>query len=173
MRKKQLLSFEAKFILGVILIIALIILPIEFYQYFNLVKKIVIDYYKKYIDIYPLWTQFAVLFSPILIYIIIVQIRKNRCDYKKDFIYGVKWKWEWYGKEVIDLQCFCPNCNEELYYNIHNSSDENLTIGKFDFICDKCDKVVASIPNSNSSTRSSNNIKTEIERVIKKRLTKR
>jgi len=172
MRKRKLLSFEAKIILGLIFIITLIFLPFNLSEDLILVEEKIEAFYDKYINIYPLWLQLLALFSPLIIYIIIYQIRKNRSSYKEDIIYNMKWKWEWSKDEIVNLQCFCPNCDSELYYDSTKSNYDNLESNKLDFICENCNKVIGSIPNRSDTLRTSNNIKKEIKRVIKKRISK-
>jgi len=171
MKNKKFLSYEAKIILGVIILITIILLPFSISDYFFSVENSLKNFYTKYLEKYPLWIDILVLVSPVLIYTLIVEIRKNRSDYKEDIIYNVKWKWEWSRDKIVNLQCFCPICDEELYYdNLYN--ENNLKLQKLDFICDKCNKVVTSIPYSNNVSRSSLNIKKEIERVIRKKIMK-
>ncbi|QDF27518.1 hypothetical protein [Halarcobacter anaerophilus] len=173
MRKRKLLSYEAKIILGLIFIIALIFLPFNISEDLIYLETKIENFYNKYINIYPLWAQLSVLFTPFLIYFLIYQIRKNRCSYKEDIIYDMKWKWEWSKDEIVNLQCFCPYCDTELYYDTTKSNYDNLDISKLDFICENCNKVIASIPNRDDALRTSNNIKKEIKRVIRKRINKR
>ena len=169
MKNSKFLSFETKIILVIIIIALFIFFPFNIIDYFVSIEKSLISIYNKYLLKYPLWIEILVLISPVLIYILIIQIRKNRSDYKEDIIYNVKWKWEWSGDEIINLQCFCPKCGDELYYD-SLCNDSNLKLHKLDFICDRCNKVVTSIPYSNNISRSSLNVKREIERVIRKRM---
>ncbi|WP_320035569.1 hypothetical protein [Halarcobacter sp.] len=172
MKNKKFLSYEAKIILAIILVISFVLLPFSISDYLFSYEDNLKNLYYKYLDKYPLWIDMLVLISPVIIYILISQIRKNRSDYKEDIIYNVKWKWEWSRNDIVNLQCFCPTCGEELYYeSLYN--DNNLKLQKLDFICDKCNKVVTSIPYSNNVSRSSLNIKKEIERVIRKKMMKK
>ena len=173
MKKKSLLSYEDKIILSIIFIALLIFLPINIMDNLTLIKEKIVEFYDKNINIYPLWAQLAVVITPFLIYFIVVQIRKNRCSYKEDEIYNMVWKWEWSKDEIVNLQCFCPTCNEKLYYDTTKTNYNYLAVSKLDFICKNCNKIVGSIPNTNKITRPSANIKKEIKRVINKRLSKK
>lgn len=172
MRRKKILSYESRIIVSIILAFLSIFLLYQFFDNLSVFEDKLIDLYLEYISIYPIWAQVSIFITPILIYIIIVQIRKNRSKYTEDIIYDIDCKWEWKRDEIINLQCFCPVCSNELYYNMKNANGNNKIIDKIDFICDNCNKVISSIPNSNNYVRSSINIKKELERVIRKRLVK-
>lgn len=169
MRKKRLLSYEAKIIIGFIVLLLLIFLPIPLLDTIFIYKNKIIDFYNKYIQTFPLWIQIFVLCFPFIIFITIKLIRKNRCKYTEDTFYDVKWKWTWYKDKIVNLQCFCPSCNEELYYD-DTTSNFILTVSKVDFICEKCHKVVGSIPNENKNIHSAMIINREIQRIINKKI---
>lgn len=170
MRKKRLLSYEAKIILFITLIALLIYFSFDFFNNIIFYEEKVENFYDIYIGIYPIWAQISVIFIPFVIYTIIYLIRKNWSDYKSDTIYDINWTWTWSKDKIVNLQCTCPTCGENLYYDIVNSTKDHIKIGKMNFICGKCNKIVGSIPNTNVTTRASAIIKKEIERVIRKRM---
>lgn len=169
MKKKKLLSYEAKVIIGVLLFLAIIILRLPILDTFIQLKTDLINFYKGHFQHYPLWIDLLVLSSPLIIFILIKLIKKNRSKYTEDIIYNIKWKWRWAGKNVVNLQCFCPDCNEELLYD-DTTSNYILSVSKIDFICDKCHRIVGSIHNENRKHRSQMNVKKEIERIINKKV---
>ncbi len=171
MRKKSLLSYEAKIVLGFILFLLLIFLPIPLLDTIILYKDKTIEFYNKYIQIYPLWAQIFVLFVPLIIFVSVKIIKKNRSKYTEDIFYDVKWKWKWNNNKIINLQCLCPACNEELYYD-DTTLNFILTVSKIDFICEKCSKVVGSIANENKNIHSSIIINREIQRMINRKINK-
>jgi|GEM_PF-1617168 len=169
MRKKNLLSYEAKIVLAIIILLLLIFLPIPFLDTIIKIKDYFIINYEKYISPYPIWIQILGVITPIIIFIIIKVIQKNRCKYTQDVFYGIKWTWSWNKDKVVNLKCYCPTCNEELYYD-DTVAYENSTVRKFEFICDNCNKAVGTIANENKNLRSSKIINNEIQRIIKKRV---
>lgn len=172
MRKKRGLSYEAKVILVIIAILVLIFAPINILDNVLITENSIKNFYEKYINIYPIYLQIFVILLPFIIYFIVKQIRKNRCSYKEDIIYNLKWKWDWSKDNIINLQCYCPHCGSEVYYDDTISNYDKLAISKLEFICDNCNKVVASLPNTNSTKRSAANIQNEIQRVINIRVSK-
>lgn len=71
-------------------------------------------------------------------------------SYTSDFIYNVKWRWDWIGNSITNLWCFCPHCDATLVYD--DSSCQRLYTENIrtDFICENCNHtVVASVPGGN------------------------
>lgn len=169
MRKKSLLSYEAKVILIIVTLLLLIFLPIPIFDTLVKIKQYIVVTYEKFIAPFPIWVQLLVIIVPFIIAITIKIIQKNRCKYTQDIFYGIKWTWSWNKQSVVNLKCYCPTCNEELYYDDTVSYDK-LTVRKFEFVCEKCNKVIGSIPNENKNLHSSKIINNEIERIIKRRV---
>jgi len=90
------------------------------------------------------------LFGLIIIFISIKS--NNNPEYKsyvEDFIYGVKWRWEWSGNNIFNTWCYCPKCDATLVYD-DSSCSRYSSVSKTDFICENCNsQVVASISGGN------------------------
>ncbi len=56
-------------------------------------------------------------------------------DYKEDRFYGMLWRWSYWGREVIDLWCFCPVCDTVLVYG------EDRHVGTTTFSCETCNRL--------------------------------
>jgi len=169
MRKKSFLSYEAKIILLITGILLLIFLPLPFYDNFIKIKDDFLFYYDEYIAHYPIWLQVVPFILPIIIYLLVKIIKKNRSEYTEDTFYNIKWTWNWNKDNITNLHCYCPDCNEEIYYD-DTTSNFTLKVSKLDFICDKCEKVVGSIANENKKFNSSTIINKEIERQVFRKL---
>lgn len=69
-------------------------------------------------------------------------------QYVEDMLFGAKWRWTWFGNEISNIWCFCPQCDAELVYDdreVHafNSSEPSTTR----FICEHCNNLeVARVP---------------------------
>lgn len=167
MRKKNSLSFESKLIFLVIFFLILLFSPISILDNLEKIKIYIINIYNQYFGIYPIYIEILILIFPFIVFVIYKLIIKNRSNYTEDIIYNIKWTWSYRGKDIINLQCFCPTCNEELIYD-DTSSNYTLSVSKIDFICENCHRVVGSFHNDNRKNRSHFNVKKEIERVINK-----
>lgn len=87
-------------------------------------------------------------------------------SYTEDSIYSAKWRWNWVGKQISDVWCFCPRCDATLVYD--DSSCRYISeISKTDFICENCGHhVVASIPGGDKDYAISA-IRREIDRRVR------
>ena len=51
-------------------------------------------------------------------------------EYVEDMVDGVRWRWKWSGKTIVDLWGFCPVCDAQLVYS--------ETIMGTRLICERC-----------------------------------
>lgn len=167
MKKRNSLSFESKIIWGIILILIFVFSPISILDNIEKIKDYIFNIYTQYLEHYPVYIEILILLSPFIVFLLYKLIIKNRSNYTEDIIYDIKWTWKYKGKDITNLQCFCPTCNEELIYD-DTSSNYTLSVSKIDFICENCHRVVGSFHNDNRKNRSHLNVKKEIERVINK-----
>jgi hypothetical protein len=68
---------------------------------------------------------------------------KEYKHYTEDIIQNVKWRWSWKGKEISDISPFCQSCDNQLVLKYDHINY------KIDFICERCNKVVATITDAN------------------------
>ena len=169
MRKKSFLSYEAKLIIAILAVLLLIFLPIPLYDNIIEIKNDLFLFYEKNISHYPIWLQILPFILILSLVIAIKLIKKNRSKYVEDNFYNIKWTWNWYKDDIINLQCYCPICDEPLYYD-DTTSKFTIEVSKIDFICDKCQKVMGSIANENNKLNSSQLVKKEIQRQIYRKL---
>lgn len=66
------------------------------------------------------------------------------CRYTQDDYRGARWRWEWAGKEIRNLQGFCPKCDCELVYD-DSSCRRFHADPQTVFFCEACGDEVASI----------------------------
>ena len=171
MRKKSFLSYEAKVILGFFIFLAVVLSPFYMQEQLQNLKDLIQNLYTKYLAQYPVYIEVLIVLSPIILFVLYKLIAKNRSSYTQDTFYNIDWTWKWRGKEVTNLQCFCPTCKGELFYD-DTTSNYILNVSKIDFICDNCQKVVGSIHNENRKMRSQMNVKNELQRIINRTLDK-
>jgi len=62
--------------------------------------------------------------------------------YRKDFIKGVNWRWDWGSCGVEGLTPYCPNCDMCLTYIEPRIYDHDSGTS---FYCDQCERIVANI----------------------------
>lgn len=169
MRKKSFLSYEAKLLTILLTIIFIVISFFVFSDELLKIKQKIIQLYNQNISNYPIWLQALPFVLPILIIAAVKIISKNRSKYTQDSFYNINWSWQWNKNDIVNLQCYCPICEEALYYD-DTTSNFTLEVSKVDFICEKCEKVVGSIANENKKLKSSQIIIKEIKRQILKKL---
>ncbi len=59
--------------------------------------------------------------------------------YKKDMFHDMIWKWKYKGDNIIDLWCYCPNCDSMLMVDDENcKATVNLGEKVTFFICHEC-----------------------------------
>lgn len=63
--------------------------------------------------------------------------------YVEDFLFNVKWQWEWNGNNITSLGCLCPHCEGVLVVQEPGQLEES----NVRFICEHCNYAVkAMIP---------------------------
>lgn len=169
MGKKSFLSYEAKLLTILFTIIFIIFSFFVFSDELLTIKEKIVGFYNNNISNYPIWLQVLPFVIPILVVIVIKIVSKNRSKYTQDSFYNINWTWQWHKNNIVNLQCYCPICQEALYYD-DTTSNFTLEVSKVDFICDKCEKVVGSIANENKKLKSSEIIIKEIKRQILRKL---
>lgn len=85
--------------------------------------------------------------------------------YKNDQIFGSNWEWDWANNKVSNLWCLCPKCHSELIYDDSSCGLYSRDPSRTDFICEHCNRTVASIPGGNKSYALS-----AVEREIRRRI---
>lgn len=60
--------------------------------------------------------------------------------YKSDNLYNVLWKWEWQGRSVAGLWCYCPTCKQMLSFDDTLCQSTSKLNEKVTYlICNHCD----------------------------------
>jgi hypothetical protein len=98
----------------------------------------------------------------ILIDVFILTQKPQYYSYNEDIFYNIKWKWDWNKhKKILNLNAFCPACNQALYFHYDS------LLHKTEFICHSCNKQLANV---NSSHRNfvQQSVKSSITRKLKK-----
>lgn len=81
---------------------------------------------------------FFFLFT-ILIFLAIKILEPKYRLYKADKFYNIIWRWKWRKDEIIDLWCYCPECNAMLFVDDENcKTTTNLNEKITFFICREC-----------------------------------
>lgn len=63
-------------------------------------------------------------------------------EYREDFINGVKWRWGWHGRQIINLTAYCPNCDYQLTCIKPDRWSDDIGTS---FYCDRCSSVISKI----------------------------
>ena len=76
---------------------------------------------------------FALVGLAWLLVVLRIQNEPAHQKYTEDMIDGAKWRWSWNGNKIVNLWCFCPNCDAELI--------PNKFFDETHFICERCPPV--------------------------------
>lgn len=93
---------------------------------------------------YPEWAVVVSLvffaFFMVLIVVLIIKIIEPKYKmYKQDKFYNMFWKWKYKGDKIVDLWCYCPNCNSMLHVDDENCrTTSNLGEKITFFVCNEC-----------------------------------
>lgn len=69
----------------------------------------------------------------VALYFIFFNQKEDYTLYTEDRIYNVPWRWSWKKEEIINLKCFCPECDEVLVY------ENDYALHKTYLICPSCE----------------------------------
>ena len=59
--------------------------------------------------------------------------------YRTDMFYGMIWRWKYKKEKIIDLWCYCPNCNSMLIVDDESCSATSTLGDKLTFfVCHEC-----------------------------------
>lgn len=84
------------------------------------------------------------IFLTIIIYMIFFMHKPAHHNYCTDNLYGANWKWEWKKENILNLSCYCPECDEKLVY------ENDHILHKTYFLCSKCNSQKAVIGGGDS-----------------------
>ncbi len=98
----------------------------------------------------PPWIFYLILAILLTVLVLLVKILFFRTPknspyrlYKKDTVFDVPWTWEYKSKSPININCHCPDCGNELFYDEHRSGGpEGVEIS---LQCESCDRTVATL----------------------------
>ena len=120
----------------------------------------------------PGWAWLIILFFAIVGLVNIYLALKGEASepefksYTEDYIHGAKWRWAWAGNQISNVWCFCPSCDATLVYDDSSCRNIMADINKTDFICENCNRKIASINGGNKSY-ATGAIEREIDRRIR------
>lgn len=80
----------------------------------------------------------------IILYYVFFMAKEDFYKYTQDDLYNVPWRWEWKKKDIINLKCHCPQCDEVLVY------ENDYLLHKTYFLCPSCDSQKAVIGGGDS-----------------------
>ncbi len=95
-----------------------------------------------------LWLLTILLLATIALAILLWNLRsmaKKKPDYlsyTEDTFFSTRWRWEYSGTKIINLWCFCPNCDIELvwrYNDIHDMSSYYCETHKINIFAERGD----------------------------------
>jgi len=87
-------------------------------------------------------------------------------SYKADSILGMNWRWDWNGRNIYNLWCFCPSCDATLVFD--DSSRHILYEATIThFICENCSNRTVGTIKGGDKLYALEAIKREIERRIR------
>lgn len=106
------------------------------------------------------------LIGIILIFKSMPILKPEHCSYVEDFLYEIRWRWDWANNVISDLWCFCPTCDATLIYDDSSCRNHLIEANQTDFICERCKKVVSTIHGGNLNYATSA-VEREIDRRVR------
>ncbi len=88
-------------------------------------------------------------------------------SYVDDMLFGAKWRWSWFGKDILNLWCFCPTCDSELVYDDSSTRFQAFETPKTLFICEHCNRNVIARVDGGGKNYALSAVEREIRRRIR------
>jgi hypothetical protein len=78
----------------------------------------------------------CVVYAAVSVLLLLARPRQPKVtSYRQDTFLDIIWRWSYQRKMVVDLWCFCPDCNTELVYTYTGSRSDQET----ELFCERCD----------------------------------
>jgi len=77
----------------------------------------------------------------ILLAVVWYMMRPEYKRYKSDTLYDAQWRWDWQGRNIVGLWCYCPTCKGALSFDDTLCQSTSKLGEKTTYlICTHCDR---------------------------------